>query len=83
MHNAAMPRSITIRNVPDDVHDELATRAARVGRSLQEHLRAELAELARRPTVDEVLAAVRARKATTGTRLGTADILGHRDADHR
>ncbi len=83
MHNAAMPRSITIRNVPDDVRDELATRAARAGRSLQEHLRAELTELARRPTADEVLQRVRARKAATRTRLGTTDILGHRDADRR
>ncbi|CAN5238064.1 hypothetical protein BH20ACT9_BH20ACT9_07470 [soil metagenome] len=78
-----MPRSITIRNVPDNVRDELATRAARAGRSLQEHLRAELTELARRPTVDEGLERVRARKATTGTRLGAGDILGHRDADRR
>jgi plasmid stability protein len=50
-----MPKSITIRDVPDDVRDELAVRAARAGRSLQEHLRLELTELARRPSVDELL----------------------------
>ncbi|MDP8969076.1 MAG: hypothetical protein M3N52_00900 [Actinomycetota bacterium] len=75
-----MPTSITIRNVPDDVRDELAARAARAGRSLQEHLRAELIELARRPTVDELLERVRARKAATGTRLAADEILAHRDA---
>lgn len=78
-----MAKSITIRNVPDDVRDELAVRAARAGRSLQEHLRAELTEIARRPTVDELLERVRARKAATGTRLGAEDILAHRDADRR
>jgi plasmid stability protein len=83
MHNAVMPTSITIRNVPDDVRDELAARAARAGRSLQEHLRAELIELARRPTVDELLERVRARKATTGSRLTAVDILRHRDRDRR
>ena len=44
--------SITVRNVPDDVRDELAARAARAGRSLQEHLRVELIQLASRPSVD-------------------------------
>lgn len=83
MHNAAMPTSITIRNVPDDVRDELAARAARAGRSLQEHLRGELIELARRPTVDELLERIRERKAATGTRLTAEDILDYRDADRR
>jgi hypothetical protein len=78
-----MPKSITIRNVPDDVSEELAARAARAGRSLQEHLRAELIDLARRPTVDTLLARVRARKAATHTRLTAEDILVHRDADRQ
>ena len=41
MQNACMP-SITIRNVPDETHEELAARAAASGKSLQEYLRAEL-----------------------------------------
>ncbi len=82
MHNAGMP-SITIRDVPADVRDELASRAARAGRSLQEHLRAELIELARRPSVDDLLARVQARKAATGSRLSAEAILGHRDAGRR
>jgi len=79
----AVPTSITIRNVPDDVRDELAARAARAGRSLQEHLRGELIELARRPSLQERLERVRDRKAATGTRLSAEDILHHRDADRR
>jgi plasmid stability protein len=75
--------SITIRNVPDDVRDELAVRAARAGRSLQEHLRAELIELARKPSVDEVLARARSRKNATGTRLAADRILAHRNAERK
>lgn len=82
MHNAAMA-SITVRDVPDDVRNELASRAALAGRSLQEHLRSELIELARRPSADQLLARVRERKSATGTRLSDEEILGHRDADRR
>jgi len=73
--------SITVRNVPDDVRDELAARAARSGRSLQEHLRAELIELARRPSVDDLLSRARTRTMSTQSRLPAATILEHRDAD--
>ena len=51
----AMPKSITIRNVPDEARDELAARAARSGRSLQEHLRRELIKLASKPDLESVL----------------------------
>lgn len=73
--------SITVRNVPDDVRDELAARAARAGRSLQEHLRAELIELSRKPSVAELLASARTRKRVTSTRLSAARILAYRDDD--
>jgi plasmid stability protein len=75
--------SITIRDVPVDVHDELAARAARAGRSLQEHLRLELIDLAARPSVDQWLEDVRRRNASTGTRLDRDRILNNRDADRR
>ena len=75
--------AITIRDVPDDVRDELAARAARAGRSLQEHLRAELIELARKPSIDELLERVRSRKETIGTRLPARRILELRDAGRR
>ena len=73
--------SITIRDVPDDVRDELAARAARGGRSLQEYVRMQLVELARRPDVETLMAKVRERKQRTGSRLSTASILRHREAD--
>lgn len=78
-----MATSITIRDVPDDVRDELASRAALAGRSLQEHLRTELIELARRPNVDALMARVRARKEATGSRLSAEQILAYRDRDRR
>lgn len=75
--------AVTIRDVPDDVRDELAARAARSGRSLQEFLRLELIELARRPTADDLMSRVRERKRRTGTRLDADTILEFRDADRR
>ena len=74
---------MTIRDVPDHVHDELAARAGSTGRSLQEYLRATLIGLASRPDPDALLARVRDRKRHTGSRLSAEVILDHRDADHR
>lgn len=73
--------SITVRNVPPEVHNELAARAARAGQSLQEHLRSQLIELASKPTVAEVLDRARARKANMSSHLTVEQILESRDAD--
>ena len=75
--------ALTIRNVPDEVRDELAARAARSGRSLQEYLAATLTELASRPSVEDVVARARARVARTGSRVDVDDILAARAADRR
>lgn len=75
--------SITIRDVPDDTRDELAARAARTGRSLQEYVRLQLVELTRRPDAETLLSRVRSRKQRTGSRLSSAAILEHREADRR
>jgi len=69
--------------VPDETRDELASRAALSGRSLQEYLRSQLIELARRPDAEVLLARVRDRKQRIGSRLSVDSILGHRDADRR
>lgn len=78
-----MSVNITIRNVPDEVRNELAGRAARQGRSLQEYLSRELRRLAARPDAEAWLERVRLRKAAEGARLSTDDILAFRDADRR
>jgi antitoxin FitA len=61
--------SVQIKNVPDDVHRVLRTRAAATGQSLQEYLLARLTDEARRPTLDEVLG-------RAGDRIGGSVPLG-------
>jgi plasmid stability protein len=56
-----MGRNIQIRDVPDEVHRVLATRAASTGLSLTAYLRAELTRMAERPPVADVLALAAAR----------------------
>lgn len=75
--------AITIRNVSTEVRDELAARAARSGRSLQEFLSHELADLAARPDVTEAVARARARVHAGGRRVTAEQILADRDADRR
>jgi plasmid stability protein len=75
--------AITVRDVPDDVRDELAGRAARAGQSLQEYLRGLLMATATRPTIDEVLTRARTRVTATGLRVDAAHILAAKDIDHR
>jgi plasmid stability protein len=78
-----MSVAITIRNVSDEVRDELAARAARSGRSLQEYLLGQLTALASRPSTDDVIARARSRVRVSGNRLDPSDILADRDADRR
>jgi antitoxin FitA len=79
----AMSVAITVRGVPDEVRDELAARAARNGKSLQEYLRGMLVEAAARPSVGDVIARARARVDATGVRIDANTILAARDIDRR
>ncbi len=74
---------MTIRDVPDETRDELAARAARAGQSLQEYVRAQLNELARRPSPVDLWDRVEHRMRVTGSRVTAEDILELRDTDHR
>jgi antitoxin FitA len=78
-----MAVAITVRDVPDDVRDELAARAARAHQSLQEYLRSMLIDSAARPPVGDVIARARARVEVTGSTVSAASILAARDADRR
>jgi plasmid stability protein len=51
-----MSKMIQIRNVPDDVHATLKSRAALAGQPLAEFLLAEIRRVAERPTADELAA---------------------------
>ena len=76
-----MPVSVTIRDVPDEIRDELAARAARAGKSLQEYLRGQLTELVAKPAPDVFWPRVQARVEATHSRLTADQILDARDAD--
>lgn len=78
-----MSVAITVRDVPETVRDELAGRAARAGKSLQEYLRAMFVDTVAHPPVDDVIARARARVAATGARTDAETILAARDADRR
>jgi len=74
---------ITIRDVPEHVRDELASRAALQGRSMQEFLRQSLEAMASRPSPEQWLNTVRERKQVYGSVLSSDDILDELDKDRR
>lgn len=78
-----MAVNITVRNVPQDVRDELADRATRAGKSMQEYLLDEFERLARSPSIDSWIDAVRERKARYHTEVPKQQILSARDADRK
>ncbi|MEO6080618.1 MAG: hypothetical protein ABIQ86_12670 [Steroidobacteraceae bacterium] len=78
-----MSLQITIRDVPEKVRDELASRAALQGQSMQEFLRGELERLASRPSLKSWLEQVRSRKRASQTRVPASHILKNRDTDRR
>jgi hypothetical protein len=78
-----MPVQITIRGVPEDVRDELASRAALERKSMQEFLRGELQRIASRPTLESWLGNLHERKDAAETYIQTSDILGARDSDRK
>lgn len=78
-----MARSITIRDVPDEIVDELSARASRSGRSLQEYLKAHLAAFVERPDPQDWAQRVRARIEVTGVNLPSQQILAELEAERR
>ena len=78
-----MAVQITIRNVPEEVRDELAARAALKHQSMQQFLREELERLAGLPSVEAWLEEARRRVEASGTVITAEQILEARDADRR
>lgn len=60
-----MPKTLQVRDLPDDVHRRLKIRAAAEGRTLSELLRAELAAISRQPTMGEMLERLADREPTS------------------
>ncbi len=71
---------IQIRNVPDDLHRKLKARAAAKGMTLSDYLLAEVRELAETPTMEEIVARVRARSLPDLDGLPTEVVRQARDA---
>ena len=82
-HNASMAVKITIRDVPEEMRDELASRASEQGQSLQKYLMGELQRILSRPSATEWFKRVDARKKASGVRLPVSVILEAKDADKR
>ena len=76
-----MPKSLQIRDVPDDIHAALRSRAAAAGVSLSEYLLRELVEVASRPEISDVLR--RAAERSGGARAAdiVAAVRAGRDRD--
>jgi len=71
---------LQIRNVPDDVHRTLKSRAAIAGMSLSEYALAELRRAAERPTRDEILARIAARPPSRPRRSPAAAVRAERES---
>lgn len=56
-----MSKMIQLRNVPDDLHKVLKSRAALAGTSLSDYLIAEIQRLAEHPTLEELRLRLRTR----------------------
>jgi len=72
-------KTIQLRNVPDDVHRVLRTRAADAGVSLSDFALSELARVAERPAVSDVLRRAEARSGGATTEDVVAAIRAGRD----
>ncbi len=56
-----MSKMIQIRNVPDEIHRKVKSRAARVGMSLSDYLLRELRKIMARPSPEEFLMRLESR----------------------
>lgn len=74
-------KTIQVRNVPEEVHRALRTRAASAGVSLSDFALAELERVARRPPVAELLVRARARSGGADTDSIVAAVRLGRDRD--
>jgi hypothetical protein len=77
-----MSVAVTIRHVPDEVRNELASRAALKGWSLQEFLLQELIDLSHRPDRQTWIANLRAQ-IPAGQTFTAEEIVAAVNADRR
>ena len=73
-HVQHMSTMIQIRNVPEDLHRTLKSRAALQGKSLSDYLLGEIRDIAGRPTLEEFRARLATREPVV-TSLDSVEIL--------
>lgn len=74
-----MPKTIQIRNVPDDVYGVLQARAARERMTLSDFIKRELERTAERPSMKEWLESTRRAKPIPTNRSAAQIVRGLRD----
>jgi antitoxin FitA len=74
-------KTIQVRNVPDEVHRTLRTRATAAGVSLSDYALRELERVAEHPPVADVLARARSRSGGTSTDAIIAAVRDGRDRE--
>lgn len=74
-----MPKTLQVRNVPDDVHDALRRRAEESGVSLSEYVLREILANATKPSNADIFA----RLAPLRVDIGVEEILEAIHADRR
>lgn len=72
-------KTIQVRNVPDDVHRALRTRAAAAGVSLSDYALGELCRAAERPPVADLLQRARSRAGGASGKAIVSAIRAGRD----
>ncbi len=76
-----MPKTIQIRNVPEDLHRKLKARAAELEMTLSDYLLSEFKRLAERPTLQEVLNKLKQQESVVLDEDPAVTIRRHRDAE--
>lgn len=61
-YSSHMSVMVQVRNVPDEIHRKLKSRAALAGMSISEYLLREIERSLERPTPEELLARLRSRQ---------------------
>lgn len=75
-----MSKMIQVRNVPDDLHRRLKSRAALAGMSLSDYLLAELRRFADRPSPEEMRRRLAERLPMSVSETSAAAVRAERDA---
>jgi hypothetical protein len=69
--------NVQIRDVPEEVHNELVRRAQVAGQSLQQYLSQQLLGIATTPTVDDIIDRIERRPKGRLTRADAITAIAH------